>query len=265
MRIFMWFVMAICFGSCSNSASRIDVANENDTLIIVASRLFESRTYQDFLEPLADPMPIKWHNASALTSHELNAVLADAHGIILTGGADIHPSRYEQAADTLRCGTIDLERDALESFLLDEVDRTGLPFLGVCRGMQFMNVHGGGSLHPHLPHALGHNGHRGGVTGNTLDTTHMVKALKAWSYAAWSKGDTSVVISHHHQGIDRLAEGLEAWAIAPDGLIEGVVRKDTIGYPCYIGVQWHPERSDVGQPLVESIGAFFVQHMVTHN
>jgi gamma-glutamyl-gamma-aminobutyrate hydrolase PuuD len=262
--MFIWLSTAIFFGSCGNSVTRIDGNDGNDTLVIVASRLFESRTYQDFLEPLAHPVPIKWHDASALTKIELNKALAHAHGVVLTGGADIHPSRYDRATDTLRCGRIDLERDALESFLLDEVDRTGLPFLGICRGMQFMNVHGGGSLHPHLPDVLGHNGHRGGAPGNTLDTTHMVKALKAWSSASWEPGDSSVVISHHHQGIDRLAEGLEAWATAPDGLIEGVVRRDTMGYPCYIGVQWHPERSKKRQPLVESVGAFFVRKMTSH-
>jgi putative glutamine amidotransferase len=155
-----------------------------------------------------------------------------------------------------------LERDALESFLLNEVDRVRLPFLGICRGMQFMNVHGGGSLHPHLPDVLGHNGHRGGETGNTSDTTHTVRALRQWSSANWQIGDSSTVVSHHHQGIDRLGDGLEAWAAAPDGLIEGVARKDTLGYPCYIGVQWHPERSAQGQPLVESVGAFFVEHML---
>jgi gamma-glutamyl-gamma-aminobutyrate hydrolase PuuD len=50
--------------------------------------------------------------------------------------------------------------------------------------------------------------------------------------------------------------------MAPDGLIEGVARKDTLSYPCYIGVQWHPERSAQGQPLVENVGAFFVEHML---
>jgi putative glutamine amidotransferase len=113
-----------------------------------------------------------------------------------------------------------------------------------------------------LPDVLGHNGHRGGEAGNTSDTTHAVRALRQWSFANWQIGDSSTVISHHHQGIDRLADGLEAWAVAPDGLIEGVSRKDTLGYPCYIGVQWHPERSAPDQPLVENVGAFFVEHML---
>ena len=262
MRIFTWLVIVCSVGACHSNGSQRASTNDRDTLVVVASRLFEIRTYQDFIDPLAHPVVIRWHNASTMTERELAAVLAEADGVLLTGGADIHPDRYGQSQDTLRCGSIDLERDALESFLLDEVDRTGLPFLGICRGMQFMNVHNGGSLHPHLPDFLGHNGHRGGVSENSLDTTHVVVALRQWSSGSWQTDDSSQVISHHHQGIDRLAEGLEAWALAPDGLIEGVVRKDTLRYPCYIGVQWHPERSTMNQPLVEGVGSFFVHQML---
>ena len=265
MRMFLWFPIALSIIGCNHVENQSNTGVDSDTLVVVASRLFESRTYQGFLEPIAAPRPIRWYNASELSPEELSAALAEANGVLLTGGADIHPERYEQAADTSRCGNIDLERDALESFLLNEVDRARLPFLGICRGMQFMNVHGGGSLHPHLPDVLGHNGHRGGAPGNTSDTTHAVQALGQWSSANWQTGDSSTVVSHHHQGIDRLADGLEAWAKASDGLIEGVARKDTLRYPCYIGVQWHPERSAQGQPLVENVGAFFVEHMLrTH-
>jgi gamma-glutamyl-gamma-aminobutyrate hydrolase PuuD len=262
MRTFLWFPVLLSIIGCNHADNQSNTDVDSDTLVVVASRLFESRTYQDFLEPIAAPWPIRWYNASVLSPEELSAALAEASGVLLTGGADIHPDRYEQAADTSRCGNIDLERDALESFLLNEVDLARLPFLGICRGMQFMNVHGGGSLHPHLPDVLGHNGHRGGEAGNTSDTTHAVRALRQWSFANWQIGDSSTVVSHHHQGIDRLADGLEAWAVAPDGLIEGVARKDTLSYPCYIGVQWHPERSAQGQPLVENVGAFFVEHML---
>ena len=70
-----------------------------------------------------------------------------ADGVLMTGGADIHPERYGHAADTARCGAIDMERDRIESELLRAVDSLHLPCLGVCRGLQFMNVHNGGTLH----------------------------------------------------------------------------------------------------------------------
>ncbi len=126
-----------------------------------------------------------------------------------------------------------------------------------------MNVHGGGSLHPHLPEFLGTDAHRAGDEESHRDTTHVVRAIK--SIAGIEAGEQGMVISHHHQGIDELAATLEVWAQSPDGLAEGVRRKDTINYPCYLGVQWHPERSRKNQPFVESLGEFFVHSMVEYS
>ena len=224
----------------------------------MASRLFESRTYENFLEPLASPDVIHWHDASELTEEELSDVLGSAHGVLMTGGADIHPARYGQAADTTRCGTIDLERDRIESALLHAVDSLRLPCLGICRGLQFMNVHNGGTLHAHLPDVLGTDAHRAGAEGNSRDTLHAVIAGSTADFIGIERETTSEVISHHHQGIHHLGEGVEAWAYASDGLIEGIRRADTMQFPFYVGVQWHPERSPINQPLVEPVGRHFV-------
>ena len=119
-----WFESTLCPSlhsacrSCSAPAPHSAPTPGPDTLHIVASRLFESRTYEDFLEPLASPDVIHWHDASELTPAELSDVLGSAHGVLMTGGADIHPARYGQASDTARCGTIDIERDQIESALL---------------------------------------------------------------------------------------------------------------------------------------------------
>jgi len=233
-----------------------------DSLIIVASRLWESNTYQDYLNPIAaeKSTTIHWVNATELTALDLVSTLPKADGILLTGGADVHPGRYGQPQDTISCGSIDQERDSLESILLHWVDHTHLACLGICRGMQFMNVHAGGSLHPHLPEALGSDAHRAGTEENHRDTVHSVVAIQ--SIAGIKIGEQSSVISHHHQGVHRLSETLESWAQSPDGLCEGLRRRDTVAYPCYLGVQWHPERSELNQPLVESMGEFFIQSMI---
>ena len=73
------------------------------------------------------------------------------------------------------------------------------------------------------------------------------------------RGIKSTTVSHHHQGISRLADNLEAWAIAPDGLIEGIRHPDTTHYPFFIGVQWHPERSDPSGSLASPIAAGFLR------
>ena len=257
-RFYILSAVAFWLASCSSPAPHTAPSPAPDTLHIVASRLFESRTYEDFLEPLASPDVIHWHDASELTEEELSDVLGSAHGVLMTGGADIHPARYGQAADTARCGTIDIERDHIESALLHAVDSLRLPCLGICRGLQFMNVHNGGTLHAHLPDVLGTNAHRAGTEGNSRDTLHTVIAGSNAEIFGIQRETTSEVISHHHQGINQLGEGLEAWAYASDGLIEGIRRTETREFPCYIGVQWHPERSPINQPLVEPIGRHFV-------
>jgi putative glutamine amidotransferase len=243
----------------SNHPESTSHPNMPDTLVVVASRLWESRTYQDFLAPLASPDVVRWINASNLTGDSLSVALEEADGILLTGGADIHPARYLQDADTTRCGTIDVDRDSLEVLLLQWVDGHRIPCLGICRGMQFMNVYAGGSLHPHLPDVLNTNAHRAGHAEDSRDTLHVVQATRSWGSVV--QGSQSEVVSHHHQGVNRLAEGLEVWAVAPDGLVEGIRARDTMAFPFYVGVQWHPERSATGQPLVDRIGSAFVAAM----
>ena len=257
-RFYTLAAVAFWLASCSSPAPHSAPTATPDTLHIVASRLFESRTYEDFLEPLASPGVIHWFDASELTEEELSGVLSSAHGVLMTGGADIHPARYGQAADTTKCGTIDLERDRIESALLHAVDSLRLPCLGICRGLQFMNVHNGGTLHAHLPDVLGTNAHRAGTEGNSRDTLHAVIAGSNADFIGFERETTSEVISHHHQGINQLGEGLEAWAYASDGLIEGIRRADTVLFPFYVGVQWHPERSPGNQPMVEPVGRNFL-------
>lgn len=262
LRLFGAFCLLAALGSGCNPARHPKSTSPSaapDTLVVVASRLWESRTYQDFLEPLAAPHVVRWINASDLPLDSLSWALDAADGVLLTGGADIHPARYLQGADTARCGAIDVGRDSLEEHLLAWVDARHTPCLGICRGMQFMNVHGGGSLHPHLPDVLHTDAHRAGREGDSRDTLHTVRATRSWAGIALS--DRSEVVSHHHQGVDRVAYRLEVWAVAQDGLVEGVRERDTLTYPFYVGVQWHPERSAPGQPLVDLVGQAFVSAM----
>ena len=230
----------------------------NDSTTIVLSKYYRSRNYRNWLGRLSedkDMAPLRFVQAYGADSAWLQTELMRASAVVLTGGEDIHPARYGQAADTVRCGRIDVERDRVEHLLLDHVIEQGLPCLGVCRGLQVMNVHGDGSLHPHLPDA-GYHGHRGGVPGNTRDTVHAVSIISSWAHGdvRFPEGAEGNVISHHHQGIDRLASGYMAWAMDSGGLIEGIRYRDTISAPFVVGVQWHPERSEPGQVLSDGLG-----------
>jgi putative glutamine amidotransferase len=263
--------IAVGFSSCqSKQAPASDSATaltSGKPTTVVLSKFYSSLSYRNWLsnvaaQPGSGVDSLVFVEAYGLDSLALEAALLSADGILLTGGVDVHPGRYNQAADTLRCGRIDPWRDAVEAQLIDHVWANATPCLGVCRGLQILNVHTGGSLHPHLPDA-GFFGHRGGTTAyvpsETRDTTHTVLVTHTIAPAGvpFTAGVTASVISHHHQGIDRLAKGWMAWAEAPGGLIEGIRWADTTALPFVVGVQWHPERSAPG-PLSDPLGRAFL-------
>jgi putative glutamine amidotransferase len=246
----------------SDARERVNYDSQPDTIRVLCSRLFSSRTYELFLNRFAsEDFVLDFVDAGQLRAEDWNDALRITDGVLLTGGADLHPKLYEQEEDTLLCGDIHPVRDSVEIRLLTWVEQTGIPCLGVCRGLQHMNVFAGGTLDPHLPRKHG-NMHRAGKAGNTRDTVHQVEVVAVPDGINVELNDLSVVISHHHQGIDRLGAELIVWAEAPDGLAEGIAHQNSSRFPFYVGVQWHPERSEVQQALVEPIGEGFVEAML---
>lgn len=160
-------------------------------------------------------------------------VIEGLDGLVLTGGADVDPSRYGQAPhSTTRSRP---ERDEAELALLHAALAADLPVLGVCRGMQLMVVAAGGRLHQHLPETLGHTGHRPGAGGEMGE--HQVR-LAAGSRCHAILGDSVVVNSFHHQGVaDPGTLSAVGWC-PDDGLIEAV---EDPGRAFALGVQWHVE------------------------
>jgi putative glutamine amidotransferase len=167
------------------------------------------------------------------------------HGLVITGGADVDPARYGATAGehTDRPRT---DRDEWEIALTVGALRRGLPLLGICRGLQVLNVVLGGTLVQHLPDATagtdGTDGtdpaepvRHGGAPGEFVD--HAVRIDPA-SRLGGIVGAHAIAASHHHQGIDRLAADLVATAWTADGLIEAVERS---GPAWVLAVQWHPE------------------------
>jgi putative glutamine amidotransferase len=158
-------------------------------------------------------------------------------GLVLSGGADLDPGQYGAAAHGKTYG-VRPDRDAAEAALLAAALERGLPLLGICRGLQVINVARGGTLHQHLPDLVGHTGH-GPAPG--AYGSHPVRVTPG-SRLAGVLGRTEVdgVPTHHHQAIDRLGEGLTAVAWTPDGVIEAV-ELEAPGSPFALAVQWHPE------------------------
>lgn len=148
------------------------------------------------------------------------ALAARCDGLLLAGGGDIHPARYGQtcACDQL---SIDLVRDTEEQALFDAFFARGKPVLGICRGMQAINVFLGGTL---LQHA-----------GDHANCCHTIRCT---GWLAEQIGENTVVNSYHHQIVDRIANTLTAVAHAPDKSVEALVHPSA----ALLGVQWHPER-----------------------
>ena len=172
--------------------------------------------------------------------------------LILAGGADVDPASYGASPHAETKGSRP-ERDRFELALTNAALERELPLLGICRGMEMLNVACGGTIEQHLPDVVGHEGHR--ETPGTF-VEHEVR-LTPGSLAARAAGAERIAVkSHHHQGLESLGEGLEAtgWS-EPDGVTEAVELR---ARRFALGVLWHPEediRSRVIGGLVEAARA----------
>jgi putative glutamine amidotransferase len=191
-----------------------------------------------------------------LLSERPGEVLELLDGLMLAGGADIDPAAYGGERHPQTVGTVP-ERDAFELALAREALARDVPLLGICRGMQLINVACGGTLLQHLPERFGHEEHRR-VVGSFEGSDHEV-LLQAGSLAARAAGELRhATKSHHHQGVDRIGEGLRVTGTSElDDLAEAIEwdRGPTAELPSrrfVLGVQWHPE-ADAASPI---IGAF---------
>jgi putative glutamine amidotransferase len=167
-------------------------------------------------------------------------------GVLITGGADLHPDAYGAPAHPKTEAT-STERDAFELLLVRAAAERDLPCLGICRGMQVVNVAYGGALEQHLPDRLPddiHSGHGDDFSDHRVE-------VEPDSLAARAAGGIDVAVkSYHHQGIARVGEGLRVTARAErDGTAEAV---EDAGRRFMLGVLWHPEEDEADR----LIGAF---------
>ncbi len=171
------------------------------------------------------------------------ALLPRLDALVLSGGSDVEPSRYGAAAHPA-AGPFYPERDSAELELCRHALASGLPVLGICRGLQVINVVLGGTLHQHLPDLVGNDSHSPEQAGYA---PHKVSVAAGTQLAGILGRSEAAVPTHHHQAIDRLGAGLVATAWTDDGVIEAVefgqVGGDRTG-PFMIAVQWHPEAGD---------------------
>ncbi|MDG4532768.1 gamma-glutamyl-gamma-aminobutyrate hydrolase family protein [Streptomyces sp. AV19] len=179
------------------------------------------------------------------------AMVERLDGLVLAGGEDVDPALYGEQPHPRTDAPVP-ERDRWELALLAAALERGVPLLGICRGMQLMNVQAGGTLNQHLPETVGHKGHNPRV-GTFPD--HLVEPVQG-TVTGHLMPTPCDVATHHHQGVGRLGTGLIASAHAEDGTVEAL--EHPWGNGCFaIGVQWHPEMRDdlrLVRGLVEMAG-----------
>jgi putative glutamine amidotransferase len=160
-------------------------------------------------------------------------VLRAVDGVVLAGGADVEPQRYDAPRDPAT-GPPRPDRDEAELALTRACLERGVPLLAICRGMQILDVALGGDLIQHLPVELSHRGGEGFFQRRTVD-------VEAGSRLASIVGTRFEVHCYHHQAVGRLGEGLRPVAWSEDGVVEAVELRGA--EPLVLGVQSHPEES----------------------
>ena len=181
-------------------------------------------------------------------------------GLILSGGADSDPSAYDPEPHPETTIT-QPQRDRAELELLEGALAREMPVLAICRGMQVLNVLHGGDLHQHLPERVGHAGHR--ETPGVF-SEHEVR-LEAGSRTGALLGEATLVKSSHHQGVERVGEGLQVTGRADDGTIEAI---EDPAHCFAIGVLWHPEEGEdkrLFEALVEEARAYRAAKDAAHS
>jgi putative glutamine amidotransferase len=189
---------------------------------------FDSVTRAGGIAVLLPPQPVSAEIAAR--------VLDGLDGLIITGGKDVDPGRYGQvpheATDEPRP-----DRDAWEDALLTAAIARDLPFLGICRGAQMLNVALGGTLHQHLPEVVGSNKYQLG-NGDFAQVAVLIDAESTVGHLIGA--EAAMVEVYHHQAIDEVAPGLTVTARSEDGVVQAV---ELEGASFGVAVQWHPEQT----------------------
>jgi len=200
--------------------------------------------------------PFAYARAELLVPDEEDArapddLLGRVDALIVSGGAgDVDPAHYG-AVRHPRTVPVESVRDRFELALVRTALNAGLPVLGICRGMQVLNVACGGTLEQHLPDVLGHDRHAK-TPGRFAD--HEVR-LEESSVAARAVGEERTAVkSYHHQGVRTLGDGLRAtgFSLLDDGIVEAI---ELPGRPFALGVLWHPEEDERSRVVAALVAA----------
>ncbi len=181
-----------------------------------------------------------------VNSEDARNLLAGLDGLVITGGRDVEAARYGHESHE-KAEKPDRLRDLLEDELITAAIQMKLPFLGICRGAQMLNVNRVGTLIQHLPDVVGDNRYLQGG-GNFAHMQMSVREGSLLSSIVGEQVDNAAL--YHHQAIDEPGEGLQVVAYSPDGIVQAV---EVEGHPFGLAVQWHPEQTLEDLRLFEAL------------
>ncbi|MEA3476750.1 MAG: gamma-glutamyl-gamma-aminobutyrate hydrolase family protein [Bacteroidota bacterium] len=185
------------------------------------------------------------------------ALLDRCAGLLISGGPDIHPGFYGRPQDTVKCNDgIDGKRDTLELMLIGKALEQDIPILGICRGLQVINVALGGSLYADIPSDLPSDlRHRCLDKNNCNHEINVAESSELFNISQLAIGSVN---SNHHQGISIIADNLVPVAKTKDGIIEAFQWEYPDNKAFLLAVQWHPERMKPENPFSLPIAAAFI-------
>lgn len=190
-----------------------------------------------------------------ISGDELLQLTALMDGVLFTGGPDVHPFYFDQQTQA-HCGNVSLKRDRMELELLTAVMAVQKPILGICRGIQIINIGLGGDIYQDLPSQFPEDfpvAHQ-----QPFDYTipaHTVDVVKGTLLHSITGTDSLKVNSMHHQAVRHIAPGLVVSGYASNQLAESLEKPD---YPYMVAVQWHPEYLCSGDPAAMKLFQSFV-------
>lgn len=251
-----WLLLPLFSGilvsGCGSANTESDTSYRGKTIAV--SRFYPDSSFRKWL--LNTDPSLQFVELYGLRGASLDSALERCSGILLTGGCDVHPGRYGRTDFLPLCGETDSLRDEVEFRAMEHAFGAHKPLLGVCRGLQILNVYLGGTLIADIP----------GTTGSTLhqtdstDALHEINLVEGSPLTVRTALSRSEVNSNHHQAIDLPGRDLQIMAYAPDSIIEAVWYT---GNPDQfaLAVQWHPERMEWRHELSRNVAKMFLEQV----
>ena len=253
---FVALFVLLQFSGCHN--------NDDQQVVIAISKGIPDSHYGAYGKWIEKNGPeVQWVDLYTLPFDSALIMFENCSGLLLSGGPDVYPGRYNKAYDSSRCGSFDLRRDTLEFALISIALNRNIPILGICRGQQIMNVALGGSLIVDIPSDFISDVKHRDEDGNAC--FHQVTIFEGSRLNEITGQQNGLVNSSHHQAVDRLADAFVVTARGEDGLIEAIEWKDPIDKPFFVGVQWHPERLTKNESLSVPIALEFIKEAIKYN